>query len=173
MFRPLNEKSEDELNLLYSNRYLIAYPPRDYAIVSSDLGFTGQPKTAEFYPYPQASTTIAYTYWETPPSLGLEDLIPPTIDRDILKTGALADSWFHTSAQFLKEGKVQESGMARNYANQEETKYMAKVSRAIRNDRGSDDLKFILRRYRSRVPLDFDPDQTAAEDWYMRGGVSG
>lgn len=173
MFRPLNLKSEDELNLLYSNRFLIAYPPRDYAIVSSDLGFQGRPKIAEFYPYPQASTTIAYTYWKTPPALGLDDLVPPTIDRDILKTGALADSWFSASADFLKKGNVEASVTARNYGNQEESKYLQKVSRAIRNDRGSDDLKFILRRYRARVPLDFDPDQSAAEDWYMRGGVSG
>lgn len=173
MYRPLNLKSEDELNMLYSNRFLVAYPPRDYAIVNSDDSVQGQPKMAEFYPYPQASTTIAYTCWNTPPFLTLDDLVPPTIDRDILKTGALCDSWYNASAQFLKEGKVEQSTTARNYANQEETRYMGKIARAIRNDRGADDLKFILRRYRSRVPLDFDPDQTAAEDWYMRGGISG
>ena len=172
MFRPLKNRSEDELNMLYSNRFLVAYPPADYAIVNSNLGIQGQPKIAEFYPYPQASTTIFYVYWATPPALGLEDYIPDVIDRDILLSGALAYSHQNAAAAWLKTGQVESARECRNWANQEETRFQNKLARAIRNDRGVDDLKFVLQRYRQRVPLDFDPIQTAAEDWYSRGGIS-
>lgn len=168
MSRPLDRKSEDELNYLFTARFLIAFPPWCYAVMGSDLGATGQPKQVEFYPWPQASTTIHYTYWTTPPALGLSDPVPPTIDPDILRTGAIADSHFQEAAKALREGKVEAGVAFRNMGNQEESKFLAKVPRAIRNDRGSDDLAFILKR-RPRVPLTDDPIKGAYENFLARG----
>lgn len=168
MYRPLEQKSEDELNWLFANRFLIAYPPFYYAVVGSALSDTDQPKVVEFYPWPQSSTTIHYTYWTHPPVLGLYDLVPPTIDRDILKTGAMADAYFNESSRLIRAGKLQEGVSFRNFGNQEETKFDAKMARAIRNDRGVDDVKLILRRMQQR-PIDFDPVQTAEENFYARG----
>lgn len=168
LYRPLTQKSEDEMNLLFANRFLIAYPPMYFAIVGSALSDTDQPKVAEFYPWPQSSTTIHYTYWSHPPALGLYDYVPPTIDRDILRTGAMADAYFNESSRMIRAGNLEGGTAFRNFGNQEETKFANKVSRAIRNDRGVDDVRLILRRAQQR-PMDWDPIQTAEANFLARG----
>lgn len=169
MYRPLARMSEDELNLMYNARFLVAYPPWCYAIVGSALGDTNQPKVAEFYPWPQASTTIHYTYWANPPALKIDDYIPPTIDADILVAGVSADAWAQEAATMLRTGKVAEAQAARNWSREENQRFQSMIGRAMRNDRGSEDLKFILRRRRA-IPPDFDPIMTAYENWYASGG---
>jgi len=124
---------------------------------------------AEFYPWPQASTTIHYTYWANPPELKIDDFIPPTIDKDILVAGVSADAWAQEAATMLRTGKVAEAQAARNWSREENQRFQAMIGRAMRNDRGSEDLRFILRRRRA-IPPDFDPIQTAYENWYASGG---
>src|SRR5579859_2761391 len=143
MYRPLEIISQDQLNMKAPNRFLVSAYPQYAAELNSELTESGYPKQVEIYPWPVQSVTLHYTYWQTPPVLGFGDFIPPTIDIDILRTGAMIDMANNQMGKAIRMGDLQKAAMFRNIANQESTNFEKKINRAIRNDRGAEDLAFV------------------------------
>jgi hypothetical protein len=169
MYRPLEIISEDQLNLKAPNRFLVSAYPQYAAELNSNANTTGYPKQIEIYPWPVQSVTLHYTFWQTPPVLGFGDFIPPTIDIDILRTGAMIDMANNQMGKAIRMGDLNKAGFFRNVANQESTNFEKKVNRAIRNDRGAEDLAFVLRRRGWMPPTDWDPIKGAFENFLARG----
>ncbi len=169
MYRPLQLMSEDQLNLMAPNRFWVWAYPQIVAELNSNLGTTGQPKVVEIYPWPVQSVTMHYSFWATPPRLSLDDVVPPTIDQDILRTGAIADACRNVMGKAIRKGELEQAAFWRNEAMTEETMWERKVSRAIRNDRGAEDIKFLLHRGWRQFPVDFDPVKTAYQNFIARG----
>jgi len=168
-FRPLKWVTEDELNRMVASRFLISSYPQYVAELNSNLNVTGIPKQVEIYPYPVNSVTLHYTYWQTPPLLGFGDYLPPTIDPDIVRTGAKVDLANNAMGKAMRLGELEKAAMYRNIANQEETKFEDKINRAIRNDRGPEDLKLVIRRMGWQGPVDLDTITTAYENFLAQG----
>src|SRR6185437_14434032 len=151
-------------NLYYSNRFLIWSYPQKVALLNNNLNIQGTPRQVEVYPWPSTSTTMHYTYWQTPPNLSLDTEVPQVIDDDILREGALIDAMRQQMGLAMKRGDMNAAALWRNEYRMQDTKFQSLVSRAIRNDRGVDDLKFLLQRNWNRMGsnnLDWDPIQTA------------
>jgi len=172
VYRPLEQLSEDELNLAFSSRVLVAFPPRWYAILGQNDDVDGLPKQIEIYPWPVNSTTLHYTYWTHPPALALDQFVPPTIDPDILRSGAQRMLCVNAAGKAIRAGQLDLAGYYDKRGDKAEIKFQMAVDRAIRNDRGGDDVKFILKRsvwYRPGAPLDWDPVQDAFTNFLARG----
>ncbi len=169
VFRPLKIVSEDQLNRMVPSRFLISSYPQYVAELNSNLNMTGMPKQVEIYPYPSNSVTLHYTYWQTPPLLNFGDYLPPTIDPDIVRTGAKCDLANNAMGRAVRLGDLQQAGFWRNVANQEETKFEDKIQRAIRNDRGPEDLRLVIRRMGWQGPVDLDTITTAYENFLAQG----
>lgn len=172
VYRPLEQISEDEMNLAFSSRVLVAFPPRWFAILGQNDNADGLPKQIEIYPWPVNSTTLHYTYWQHPPQLALDDLVPPAIDGDILREGAKRFLWSNAAGKAMRAGNLEMARDLRNEARLQQAAFNILVSRAVRNDRGGDDLKFILKAsawMRPRAPLDWDPITDAFQNFLARG----
>lgn len=169
IFRPLTVVSEDQLNMIAPSRFLVSTYPQFVAEMNSNLNATGVPKQVEIYPPPTQSVTIHYTYYSTPKILGWEEFLPPTIDPDTIRSGAMADLAFNQSGKAVRVSDLERAAYWRNVGNQEQTNFERKIPKSIRNDRGIEDIRFILRRGTWRVPLDFDPNQDAWTNFVIRG----
>jgi len=169
LFRALKPCSEDDLNRWVPNRFLVSTYPQYIAELNSNLKITGLPKQVEIYPYPQQSVTMHYTYWATPPYLEWSDYLPPTIDPDVIRTGAMIDACTNKAGKAVRMGRLQEAGYWRSEAARLELEWAKKKARAHRTDRGEDDVKFILMQNRWLAPLDFDPIQDAYQNFLAQG----
>jgi hypothetical protein len=169
MYRPLEMRSEDELNQYWSNRPWVWNYPQWVAELNSNKNLTGYPKQVELAPWPLQSTTLHYTYWENPAGLGWDDFVPPTIDPDILRTGASRDACSNAAGKAIRMGKLEEAAFWTNRMNQYKTEFENKIARAIRNDRGAEDLAFKLRRHGWKPPLDWDPITSAFDQFIAQG----
>jgi hypothetical protein len=169
VFKPLRVVSEDQLNMMVPSRFLVSTYPQFVAEMNSNLDQTGVPKQVEIYPPPTNSSTVHYTYYATPKILQWEDFLPPTIDPDTIRSGAMSQLAANKSGKAVRAGNLEEAAYWRNICNQERTAFEAKIPKAIRNDRGIEDIRFILRRGSWRVPLDFDPNQDAWTNFVLRG----
>lgn len=169
LFRPLRVVSEDDLNRWVPNRFLVSTYPQCVAELNSNLTETGYPKQVEIYPYPAQSVTMHYTYWQTPSILQWDDYLPPTIDPDIIRTGAMVDAAQNMIGKCQRRGDLQQAQAWRIDRMGYLKEFENKVARAIRNDRGEDDVKFILQRGGWKRPLDFDPVTDAYENFLARG----
>lgn len=169
VFQPLTVVSEDQLNMMVPSRFLVSTYPQFVAEMNSNLDMTGAPKQVEIYPPPTQSVTVHYTYYATPKILQVGDFLPPTIDPDVIRSGAMSQLAFNQAGKFVRAGDLEKAAFYRNVGNQERTAFEAKIPRAIRNDRGIEDIRFILRRGSWRFPLDFDPNQDAYTNFVIRG----
>lgn len=169
VFRPLRCISEDQMNRMVPSRFLISSYPEYWAELNSNLNLPGIPKQIEVYPYPSASTTLHYTYWKNPPLLGYGDYIPPTIDPDIIRTGTRMFLAGNAMGKAVRRGNIEEAGFWRNISNQERTLYESQINRAVRNDRGAQDLAMTIRRMGWQGPIDYDSITTAFEQFLAQG----
>ena len=169
IFRPLTVVSEDQLNMLVPSRFLVSTYPQFVAEMNSNLNTTGVPKQVEIYPPPTQSVTVHYTYYATPQILGWEQFLPPTIDPDTIRSGAMADLAFNQSGKAVRASDLERAAYWRNVGNQELTNFEKKIPKSIRNDRGIEDIRFILKRGTWRIPLDWDPNQDAYTNFILRG----
>lgn len=169
VFRPLRCISEDQMNRMVPSRFLISSYPEYWAELNSNLNMTGIPKMVEVYPYPSNSVTLHYTFWQTPPLLSYGDYLPPTIDSDIIRTYAKTYLASNESGRAIRMGNLDQAAFWRNVSNQEEGKFENKINRAIRNDRGPEDLKLTIRRMGWQGPIDYDAITTAFENFLAVG----
>lgn len=169
MYRPLELRSELELDRWWSNRPWVWSYPQWVAELNSNRNATGYPKQVEIAPWPLQSVTCHYTYWENPPGLSWDDFIPPTIDPDILRSGAMGDAAANAAGKAVRMGKLEEAAYWTNISNQNITRFEQKAARAIRNDRGAEDLAFTLRRNGWKPPIDWDPLKDAFDQFIAQG----
>lgn len=169
VFQPLTVVSEDQLNMMVPSRFLVSTYPQFVAEMNSNLDQTGIPKQVEIYPPPTNSVTVHYTYYATPKILEWEDFLPPTIDPDTIRSGAMSQLASNQSGKAVRAGELEKAAYWRNVANQERTFFESKIPKAIRNDRGIEDIRMILRKGTWRLPLDFDPNQDAYTNFLLRG----
>ncbi len=174
-FREIPIISAEEMDSKWPARWLVAFPPWCCSQIGRDDGMTGQPIQMEFYPYPQVSTTAHYVGIRHPPYLQASDPIPPTIDDAVLLEGVLARAyrwmaWQCGNPRNKTMFNVEAAALWRNEANSQRSKWDTIWPRAARNDRSTDDLTMILRSGRwNRGSMDFDPVQTARQNWLSGG----
>ena len=169
MYRPLEWKSQTDLDVWWSNRPWVWNYPQWVAELNSNKNSTGYPKQVELAPWPLQSLTLHYQYWENPPGLNWDDFIPPTIDPDILRSGASADACSNQAGKAVRMGKLEEAEFWTNRMNQYKTEFDGKVGRAIRNDRGAQDLSFRLKRMGWKPPIDWDPIKDSFDQFIAQG----
>jgi hypothetical protein len=169
VFKPLTVVSEDQLNMMVPSRFLVSTYPQFVAEMNSNLDTTGVPKQVEIYPPPTQSVTVHYTYYATPKILQWQDFLPPTIDPDTIRSGAMADLASNMSGKAIRAGALDQAAYWRNLYNQEQTNFEKKIPKSIRNDRGIEDIRFILQRGTWRLPLDWDPNVDAYTNFVIRG----
>ena len=169
LFRALRTVSEDDLNRWVPNRFLVSTYPQYVAELNSNANVTGYPKQVEIYPYPQQSVTMHYTFWQTPQILNYDQYLPPTIDPDIIRTGAMIDACTNMIGKERRRGNLAAAQEWRKDSMTYQALWDRGKARAHRNDRGEDDVKFVLQQGRWRAPLDWDPIQDAYQNFLARG----
>lgn len=143
--RPVIRRSIMELNTLAPERQLVGTPPQWWAEVGSGTDDDGRTtKDVEFYPYPADDELLGYVYWDVPPLLGFADEIPPEIDSYVLREGALIDVMRHEMSKAMRAGQVEVAATWRNEMRAQMTSWERNILEAIRTDRGTDDVTFIL-----------------------------
>jgi len=133
----------DELDSIDPRRTLIGSEP---VTVAQAQNGPSSGIMVEVYPYPSSVTMIHYTYWDIPDELDVDSTIPAQVDGYILKEAAYIDYCRLMSSQREKEGKLESAAYWRNEGRAQETKWQLIMRDAIKADRGSDDLSFILQR---------------------------
>lgn len=171
LYRPLKVLSQNEMDMYWSSRFWVTAYPQYISVLGEDETETGQPFKLEIYPYPTSSVAIHFTYWEHPRILKPKTPIPKVIDPDILREGAMIDAMRKKMAEAMDKGNVEAAALWRNEYRSQETKFMGLRGRAAHNDRGMDDIRFIVARRGGPGgrPLDWDPVQTAYENYIARG----
>lgn len=174
-FREIPIISSEQLDIRDPARWLVAFPPQCAAQIGRNNAVVGDPIRLEFYPYPQVSTTAHYVGYRHPPYLLSTDQIPPTIDDQVLLEGTLEKAYRWMAFQCGNPRNkamfnIESAALFLNMANQQNTKWDQMWSRAARNDRSTDDLTMVLRSGRwNRGPYDWDPVQTATQQWLASG----
>lgn len=149
----LQKKTMMELDVMAPERQIVFYGPT----IVADFGRApDQSMLVELYPYSSLDETIGYTYWASPPELGVNDPVPVVIDPHILREGALIDAMRWEMAQSLRAGKDTIAATWRNEYRAQETRWKQYIEDAIRTDRGEDDVTMVLRTFANNnyPPLD-------------------
>jgi len=122
----------------------------------------------EFYPYSDESEIVHYVYWGMPSTLSITTTIPPQIDPQVLKEGALIDLYRYLKARALSIGQIDAAALLRNDEHAQNTRWERIIQEARRADRGIDDTSFILKMYGGRQGLTGDITD-ARDEIYYRG----
>ena len=145
MRRPLIRKSIAELNMLAPERQLVGTPPYWWAEVGAGTDDEGRTvKDIECYPYPDNDELLGYVFWDAPPLLTIDDEIPVDIDPHVLREGALIDLMRYEMAKAMRAGQMEAAATWRNEMRTQMTSWERNILEAIRTDRGTDDVTFIL-----------------------------
>jgi hypothetical protein len=118
----------------------------------------------EFYPYADDSEIIHYVYWNMPSTLSITTTIPPQIDPQVLREGALIDLYRFMKAKALSMGQVDVAALLRNDEQAQMTRWERIIQEARRADRGIDDTAFILKHYGNDWGRGIRGDITDARD---------
>jgi hypothetical protein len=137
----LGHTSLTEMDTAFPARDLVDGGPRLWAEVGVAAD---QSKVIEVYPYTATSEVVQYTYWPTPPDLGLRDPLPTVIDGYALKEGALIDLLRFEMARAAQRGDHETAALLRNDYRAQSTVWERVILEAIRADRGTDDVTFLL-----------------------------
>ena len=122
----------------------------------------------EFYPYSDESEIVHYVYWGMPSTLSITTTIPPQIDPQVLKEGALIDLYRYLKAKAISIGQIDAAALLRNDEHAQNTRWERIMQEARRADRGVDDTSFILKHYGGRRGLTGDITD-ARDEIYYRG----
>lgn len=139
--REIDVLSLTELDIVAPGRILVGVPPRYLALVGVD---TSNNLMAEVYPPPAESEILHYIYYNIPSALTLASTIPPQIDPYTLKEGVLSDLYRLEKTRALRKGNVEAAALWRNEEKAQMTIWTKAIADAIRSDRGTDDITFIL-----------------------------
>jgi hypothetical protein len=157
--------SPEEMDLAYPRRPVISgFGPLWWC--QQGLDEETQSIVVEFYPYSSVRHLITYIMWRHPYSLDLDDPLPPKLDAYILREGALIDAFRYESAKSMRAKDVEGAAFWRNESRAQMTSWERQISEAIRNDRGTNDIAFMLRSGWERRPRDV---VSARDEIYARG----
>ena len=143
--QPITRTSLAELDMLHPSRQRVSVGPLLYAEVGEGINPSGaRAKQVELYPYCDNDELIHYVYWSEPPILRLDETLPASIDSYTLKEGALIDAMRMKMTEADKAGNVERTAFWRNEYRAQKTSWEQYILNAIRTDRGSDDVSFIM-----------------------------
>lgn len=158
MRREVRLKSQSQLDMHYTDRAYVTGGPVYYSL----FGETNGRKILEFYPYSTQDEYVLFTYWEVPPQLAKDDIIPSPFTAHDLKVGIHADIFMW---QASKETDVQLKAFAANMAAKSETKWEKTLGDIMRRDRGVEDLVLLFKRPRPDLMVNWN----AHSEVYFRG----
>ena len=138
---PINVTSADALDREAPGRTIVGAYPDTMCQVGTDSSGDLQ---VEFYPYNDTSEIIHYVYWAMPSSLSITTTIPPQIDPQALKEGALIDLYRYMMANALDKSRIEQAAVYRNEMRAQMTSWENFIRSAQRTDRGVDDTTLIL-----------------------------
>jgi hypothetical protein len=141
---PIDRVSLPELNIYAPERQHVGVGP--YVYVETTSAASGA-KRVELYPYPSLTEFISYVFWSVPANMGPHDHVPVTIDPYMLKEGTLIDIMRYEMAKAANAGRENMAAFWRNEYRAQSTTWEKTMLEAIRADRGSDDMTFILERH--------------------------
>jgi hypothetical protein len=133
----------DELDAIASFRPMIGGTLRFWCDQGADEE-TGT-RRIEIYPPPQEVEMLIYTYWQDPPRLELDALLPRFLDPYVLKEGALVNAFRYKAAKAADAGKPDIAQFYANWHERQETKWTAKMRSMAIAERGADDQSIILK----------------------------
>jgi hypothetical protein len=170
--RPLNKISMAEMDLRYPERQLVGGPPDDWCQTEDLINTDGKRCLAiEVYPYSTNAETLNYIFWKRPDALRPDAEVPNVIDGYQLKEGVLIDIAQYNAAKYAKPGKdfsIEAAAYWRNESRQQRTTWERIILDVARQDRGVDDLTFILQMTRS-YGYGRGEVRTARDEVYARG----
>lgn len=141
----LDPISQEELNILNPQRYYSSIGPQVVSEFGIGLDAMGrQCRVFEFFPYSTEAETIHYVYWEEPQILRIRDELPVVIDEAVLKEGILINIMQWEMGQALQKLQPEVAATWRNEYRAQTTLWEHRLKQAVRQDRGTDDLTFIL-----------------------------
>ena len=170
MRRPLDGPlSQVELDYAAPDRQLVGSPPTVWSQTQDVVNAAGQKCIAiEVYPYPTQAELLYYIFWPAPPTLMRSDEVPRVIDDQQLKEGTLIDVMRHNASRAATTGKMEEAAYWRNEYRQQMTTWRDIIRDIGKQDKGVDDLTFILQLTRSQGGEGGDI-RTAREEIWARG----
>lgn len=157
--------SPAEMDLAYPRRPIVSgFGPLWWC--QQGLDEETQGIVVEFYPYSSVPHLIHYTMWTHPMDLGIDDVLPPQIDPYILKEGALIDAMRFEAGKAIRAKDAEAAAYWTNNYRSQATAWERNILEAIRNDRGTNDIAFMLRTGWERRPRDV---VSARDEIYSRG----
>lgn len=165
---PLSPLSLEQMDMAYPGRVLVGGYPRVVCEVGVINAGSNDVRVVEAYPIPTDSEMIGYIYYALPSTLTLASNIPTFIEAYILKEGVLIDAYRKLMNKHLKAGNVEQAGFYRNEYRTQETRWKNYIEDMVKQDRGMDDISFILTSLRATMSADHDNERTAHDYVYNR-----
>lgn len=142
-------RRQDALEIYSPAELDLRLPGRPYRlggpIVVVDCGEAVQgERRVELYPYSTQDELIAYTYWEKPMSLGLQDFLPEAINAEALKKGVLVGVMRYKMAMAASVGKIEEAALWRNEYRAQDTVWQREIQKLVKLDQGVEDITLLL-----------------------------
>jgi hypothetical protein len=171
--RPLDKISMAEMDVKYPERLIVGPPPVAWCQTQDALNTNGKLCLAvEVYPYPTNAEMLHYVFWKIPPLYKPEEEIPRVLDMYQLKEGTLINVMQYNAAQCANPQSLKFSIEAavywRNEFRQQNTTWERIILDVGKQDRGTDDLTFILQMTRSHMGW-YSGIHTAHDEIYSRG----
>ena len=138
---PIKVTSIDHLDRDAPGRTIVGAYPDTMVQMGVDSSNTLQ---VEFYPYNDDSEIVHYVYWDMPATLDITSTVPPQMDPQILREGALIDLYRYMMANALDLGRNEQAAILRNEMRSQMTSWENYIRNAQRADRGVDDTTLIL-----------------------------
>jgi len=173
MRRPLDKMSMAEMDTKFPERQVIGPTPIAWCQTEDVINADGkQCMAVEVYPYPTQAELLHYIFWRTPGDCKPEEEIPRVIDEHQLVEGTLVNVMQYMAAQCANpqspKFSMEAAAYWRNEFRQQNTTWERIILDIGRQDRGVDDLTFILQMTRSHTNW-YSGIHTAADEVYSRG----
>lgn len=169
MRRPLDGPlAASELDLKFPERILVGGVPNFWGQSEDVISEGKKCLGVEIYPYPAQSEMFSYVYWKQPELFKPNEEVPRVVDGYQLKEGVLIDVMQYNASKAIKEAKVDVAAYWRNESRAQRTTWERVVLDVGKNDRGVDDLTFILQLTRSHMGW-YGGIHTAQDEIMSRG----
>lgn len=145
--RKIDTYSRDEFDIAFPGRTISGRWPE--AVCQDGVDSNGYIKV-ELYPPPTNTELIRYVYWTLPTALTLASTIPAQIDDYVLKEGTMIDVYRAAKIMHIEKGNVEAAAVYANEEAKQRTIWERKILDAIRTQRGTDDITFILESFGGR-----------------------
>lgn len=156
--REVRLRSQSQLDLHYGDRPFVTSGPAYYSLFGEREG----KKIVEFYPYSTQAEYLLFTYWEVPPKLEKEAIVPVPFTEHDLKIGVKADIWEYKAATATDKDVM---AFYANMSMKQETRWKEVLNDIMRRDRDVDDLVLLLKKPAPHLAVNWN----AHTEVYFRG----